>query len=145
VGVEAHGLANGYRSGLEAKAAAEYRQRGYDAPFEKFKLKYSVPATTKTYTWDFTQLWNGIVVETKGRFVTADRKKHLYIQDQFPDLDIRFVFSNSKQKIGKASPTTYAMWCAKAGFQYADKSVPEAWLKEPPCPRRMAALKALMP
>ena len=141
---EARGLAEGYRSGLEEKVAAELKAAGVEAPYEAFKLKYLVPVKHATYTWDFTILHNGILVETKGRFVTADRKKHLLIQEQFPDLDIRFVFSNPRQKIGKKSETTYGMWCDRAGFIYATRSVPQAWLDEPPTPARMAALKALM-
>ena len=49
---------------------------------------------------------------------------------QHPGRDIRFVFSNSRAKISKASKTTYAMWAEKHGFKYADKLVPEAWLRE---------------
>jgi hypothetical protein len=45
-------------------------------------------------------------------------------------LDIRFVFNYSKSRISKKSSTTYAMWCEKHGFQYADKSIPAEWLKE---------------
>jgi hypothetical protein len=75
-------------------------------------------------------LENGIIIETKGRFLVADRKKHMLIKRQHPHLDIRFVFSNSKQKLNKASRTTYADWCNKNGFQYADKEIPVHWLKE---------------
>ena len=73
---------------------------------------------------------NGIIVESKGRFVVADRKKHLYVQKQHPDLDIRFVFSNSKAKISKGSKTTYADWCSKNRFLFADKLIPEEWINE---------------
>ena len=70
-----------------------------------------------------------LVIETKGRFVTADRQKHILIKEQHPDLDIRFLFQNSKARISKSSKTTYADWCRKHGFQFADKVVPEEWLK----------------
>ena len=62
----------------------------------------------RTYTPDF-ELPNGIIIESKGRFVAADRKKHLLVQKQHPELDIRFVFSNSKAKISKGSKTTLCM------------------------------------
>jgi hypothetical protein len=71
-----------------------------------------------------------LIIETKGRFVTEDRQKHLLIKAQHPELDIRFVFSNSRAKISKTSKTTYAAWCDKYGFKYADKRIPEAWLEE---------------
>lgn len=74
--------------------------------------------------------FNGIIIETKGRFMTADRQKHLMIQQDHPDLDIRFVFNNPNARISKTSKTTYAKWCEKYGFKYAKGSIPEAWLKE---------------
>jgi hypothetical protein len=53
------------------------------------------------------------------------------IQEQYPELDIRFVFSNSKARLSKLSQTTYGMWCDKNGFLYSDKTIPEEWLNEP--------------
>lgn len=124
------GLQEGYRSGLEDKIAAQLRAGGIDPRYETMKIKYTKPERIATYTPDFP-LPNGIIVESKGRFITADRQKHLLIKQQRPDLDIRFVFSNPNQRISKTSRTTYAMWCDKHGFQYAKALIPEAWLKEP--------------
>lgn len=70
-----------------------------------------------------------LVIETKGRFVTADRQKHLLIKEQHPLIEVRFVFQNSRQKISKKSKTTYADWCGKHGFVFADKVVPNGWLE----------------
>lgn len=118
---------NGYRSGLEEIVDSTLKQRNIDGEYEKHKIKYTIPATDHTYTPDF-RLPNGIFVETKGRFVVEDRKKHVLIKKQHPELDIRFVFQNSKNKIRKGSPTTYADWCIKHGFIYADKTIPQEWL-----------------
>ena len=118
---------NGYRSGLEEIVDSTLKQHNIDGEYEKHKIKYTIPATDHTYTPDF-RLPNGIFVETKGRFVTEDRKKHVLIKKQHPELDIRFVFQNSKNKIRKGSPTTYADWCIKYGFKYADKTIPREWL-----------------
>lgn len=118
---------NGYRSGLEEVVDSTLKQRNIDGEYEKHKIKYTIPATDHTYTPDF-RLPNGIFVETKGRFVIEDRKKHVLIKKQHPELDIRFVFQNSKNKIRKGSPTTYADWCVKHGFIYADKTIPQEWL-----------------
>jgi hypothetical protein len=96
--------------------------------YETTKIKYVIPESLHTYTVDFV-LPNGIMVETKGRFVAEDRKKHLLIQKQHPELDIRFVFQNSKVKINKGSKTSYADWCNKNGFTFVDKEVPEEWFK----------------
>ena len=50
-------------------------------------------------------------------------------------MDIRFVFSNSKNRIGKKSQTTYAKWCELKGFKYhciasTGKLLPDEWVKE---------------
>lgn len=117
----------GFRSGLEEKVAKQLTEAGVAYEYETTKIKYVVPESVHKYTPDFV-LPNGIIVETKGRFVVADRKKHLLIQKQRPDLDIRFVFSNSKTKISKGSKTSYADWCDKNNFIFADKEIPEEWL-----------------
>ena len=97
--------------------------------YESFKISYVIPASNHTYLPDF-KLPNGIIIETKGRFILQDRKKHLLIQKQYPTFDIRFVFSNSRVKISKKSKTTYADWCEKHGFKYADKLIPKSWFNE---------------
>lgn len=118
----------GYRSGLEESLAESLDCMGVHAEYEQYKIKYIKPATNHTYTPDF-KLPNGIYIETKGRFVLEDRKKHILIKEQHPDLDIRFVFQNSKNKLRKGASTTYADWCVKHGFLFADKEVPVAWLQ----------------
>lgn len=119
-------IKHGYRSGLEKRVSKELEEAGVKYEYETKKIKYRVEED-RTYTPDFI-LPNGIIVETKGRFTTADRKKHLLIQNQQPRLDIRFVFQNSRAKLYKGSKTTYGQWCEKYGFMYADKSIPEEWL-----------------
>lgn len=121
-------LKYGYRSGLEGRISKQLKDLDVPVKYEEMKIKYAVNEV-RTYTPDF-ELPNGIIIESKGRFVVADRKKHLLIKKQKPDLDIRFVFSNSRAKINKGSKTTYGMWCDKHGFLYADKLIPEEWLNE---------------
>ena len=128
VGATSRGLKHGYRSGLEDRISEQLKSLGVQFKYEEFKIKYEVNEI-RTYTPDF-ELPNGIIIESKGRFVAADRKKHLLVKDQFPRLDIRFVFSNSKGKISKGSKTSYADWCDKHGYRYADKLIPEEWIKE---------------
>lgn len=124
------GIIYGYRSGLEERVGAELQAKGYAVNYETFSIPYTPPLKTRRYTPDFW-LPNGIIIETKGRFLTLDRQKHKMIKQEYPLLDVRFVFSNSKVKISKSSKTTYAKWCETYGFLYADKSIPEHWLKEP--------------
>jgi hypothetical protein len=117
----------GFRSGLEMTIDESLKSRGIDGEYEKHIIQYTKPETHHKYHPDF-KLPNGIFVETKGRFLTDDRKKHLLIKAQNPNLDIRFLFQNSKTKISKASKTTYADWCVKHGFKFADKDIPDDWL-----------------
>ena len=118
-----------YRSGLEDKVAAQLRDAEIDAKYEEYQIQYEIPASSHHYTPDFV-LPNGIIIETKGVFDVDDRKKHLLIKKQYPKLDIRFVFSSSKTHIYKGSKTTYADWCNKYGFKFADKWIPDTWLRE---------------
>lgn len=121
-----HAIKNGYRSGLEDDIAKDLKDRGVEFEYEKLKVQWQL-IENKTYTPDF-KLPNGIIIESKGRFVAADRKKHLVIKRQHPFLDIRFVFSNSRSKLYKGAKSTYGDWCNKHGFLYADKRIPDEWL-----------------
>ena len=127
--VTPRGLSEGYKSGLEEKIARQLEELGLEVEYESEKFYYQRPSTNHTYTPDFI-LPNGIVIESKGRFKLEDRKKHLLIQQQFPQRDLRFVFTNSRQKIRKGSKTSYGDWCMKNGFLYADKLIPKEWIKE---------------
>lgn len=122
------GLAQGFRSGLEEKIAAQLRLAGINPCYESRKLPYRVEET-HNYTPDFP-VTKSLIIETKGRFQTADRMKMLKIKAQYPDIEFRFVFTNSKARISKASQTTYARWCDKNGFKYADKLIPTEWIEE---------------
>ena len=122
----------GFRSGLEQTVAEQLNSLALPFEYEakEKRINYEKPVTKHKYSPDFTFKNSPIIIETKGYFKTADRKKHLLIKEQHPDLDLRFVFGNSNTKISKQSKTTYAMWCKKNGFQYADKVIPPDWLKE---------------
>ncbi len=123
-------IAHGFRSGLEDSIAAKLTSEGVAFSYEEKVLAYVKPVSSHNYTPDFVLLSNGIVIESKGRFLLEDRKKHLLIRAQHPSIDLRFVFSNSKTRINKRSPTTYGMWATKNGFQFADKFIPQAWIDE---------------
>lgn len=118
-----------FRSGLEKRTAAWLKAKKVAFDYEKLRLPYLV-SETRTYTPDFQILSNGIIIETKGRFLPSDRKKHLLIKEQYPELDIRFVFSNPNAKIRKGSKTSYADWCDKHGFLYAQEIIPTEWIRE---------------
>lgn len=119
-------LVDGYRSGLEADLAHQLEAAGVPFAYEKKRLKYLREAN---YIPDF-ELPNGIIIEAKGRLTSEDRSKMRLVKKHHPELDIRFVFTRSSAKLSKTSKTTYAEWCVKYGFQYADKRIPEEWLQE---------------
>lgn len=117
------------RSRFEDTISQQLKSLCKKEAYEKYEIKYTKPATDHKYTPDFV-LPNGIIVEVKGLFQREDRQKHLLIQQQYPNLDIRFVFQNAKQKLYKGSKTTYADWCEKNGFLYSHKEIPAEWLRE---------------
>lgn len=122
----------GFRSGLEDRVSQQITKAGLKLLYETDKVNYVVPARDAKYTPDFKLPKKGgfFYVETKGIWTVQDRAKHLLIQKQHPDLDIRFVFSNQNAKLYKGSPTSYASYCEKHNFRYANKVIPEAWLTE---------------
>ncbi|MDB0024119.1 endonuclease I [bacterium] len=123
-----HARKYGYRSGLEKKLADELKALKVKFSYESLKIEWEDLAY-RTYTPDFI-LDNGIIIESKGMFTAADRRKHLAIQRQHPKLDIRFIFENSRRKLRKGAKSTYAEWCIKYNFRYGTRVVPEEWLKE---------------
>ena len=121
-------LKHGYRSGLEIKVKDYLKERKVKFKYEAIKIEWE-DLMYRTYTPDFI-LQNGIIVEVKGRFTSDDRRKHVAIKKQHPNLDIRFVFENSRRKLSKGAKSTYATWCERNKFLYADRVIPEEWLKE---------------
>jgi hypothetical protein len=117
-----------FRSGLEKRTADFLNKRKVKFQYEEVKLKWQ-DLRMRTYTPDFV-LSNGIIIETKGRFISSDRTKHLFVKAQHPELDIRFVFSNPRAKLYKGAKSSYGDWCDKHGFQYARETIPVEWLKE---------------
>ena len=141
---EARAKAEDYRSGLEEKLAQQLKRSGVPFEYEKHIIRFVQPEKRRYYRPDYI-LPNGIIIESKGIFTTADRQKHLFVKQDHPGLDIRFVFSRSTSTIGPKSETTYAKWCDYNGFLYADKWIPQAWLDDPLDLPRMIAVKAAMP
>jgi len=119
--------AAGFRSGLEHKIAEKLTKQGVAYEYEARRIPYT--GKPHSYTPDFI-LPNGIIVEAKGIFSSADRAKHLLIKEQHPELDIRFVFGYANNKLTKKSKTTYWMWCEKNGFRWASELIPKEWIEE---------------
>ena len=117
---------DGCRSNYEALVKHNLEKSGAVFEYETLRIPYNIE---HTYKPDFV-LENGIIVEAKGLFLPEDRTKHLKIQKQHPELDIRFIFMKD-QKINKTSKTYYSDWCKKHGFLYhIGNVVPKQWIAE---------------
>jgi Phage endonuclease I len=115
-----------FKSKFESDVYEKVLKNGYTAEYETVKLPYS---THHNYVPDFT-LSNGIIIECKGYFDIRAQVKMRAVKKNHPELDIRFVFMDSRKKIRKGSQTTYAEWCQRYGFPYTDGAIPVDWLKE---------------
>lgn len=120
--------AKAYRSGLEDQTAAFLQPLQKEVRYEALKIEWE-DLRYRTYTPDFV-LDNGIIIETKGLFDNDDRRKHVTIKEQHPELDIRFVFSNANAKLYKGAKSRYFEWCEKNGFLWANRVIPQEWLTE---------------
>ena len=113
-----------YRSKFEASVAKNLVDNKIKFSYETINIDYII---SSSYCPDII-FDNGIICEIKGLFRKEERRKHLAIKAQHPSLDIRFVFQNSKTKLSKAKGSlTYAKWCERHGFLYADKIIPPHW------------------
>lgn len=120
-----------YKSGLESNIAKQLEEAGLPVNYETMKISW-LDSMVRSYRPDFI-LPNGVIIESKGRFMAADRRKHLEIKKQHPELDIRFVFTNSKSFYSKKTTKnrkTYADWCEANDFKYADRLIPKEWIDE---------------
>lgn len=115
-----------FRSKYEETVYNNVEENGLKVEYEPYPLTYLMKGN---YYPDFV-LPNGIIVEAKGYFDSRARAKMVAVKKNNPDLDIRMLFMNSKTKIRKGSKLTYAGWCEKYGFPFADGMIPMKWFKE---------------
>jgi hypothetical protein len=131
------------RSRFERRIAKELKDAGCKYEYEAIQLEYEEPlrrnnATcgecgskdlrrTGWYTPDFL-LENGLILETKGRFTAADRRKMLAVTTQHPDERIVMLFMRDN-KIHKNSSTHYSDWCMDNDIEYAIGHPLKEWLK----------------
>jgi hypothetical protein len=115
-----------FRSKFEETIYNTVIKEGLAVEFEPFKLDYLLSGR---YLPDFV-LPNGIIVEAKGYFDARARAKMVAVKKAHPDLDIRFVFMKVDTKVRKGSDATYADWCKRYGFLFAEGTIPIKWFKE---------------
>ena len=116
-----------FRSKFEAGIAATLQADKVQFSYETLDINYQI---SSTYKPDFI-LDNGICIETKGFFSKEDRRKHIAIKTQRPELDIRFCFQNSKTKLSRGKRSlTYGAWATKHGFLWSHGSIPRDWYEQ---------------
>lgn len=115
----------GFRSHFERTIAERAARENISFEYEPAEGRIKWTPKPKIYTPDFV-LPNGVIVEAKGRLTVHDRTKHLLISEQYPQLDIRFVFQYNNP-ITKGSKTRYTDWADKHGFMWAMHTIPKEW------------------
>ena len=83
------------------------------------------------YTPDFI-LANGIIIEGKGRFVAADRKKILSVLECNNDItrDVFRMLFMQDRKLSSKSKKYYGDWCDDHNIEWAiGPEVPSEWVK----------------
>ena len=115
----------GFRSKTEEDVAALLSNLNINYEYESRKVPYVI---FHNYHPDFL-LPNGVYLEVKGYFDSADRRKILAVKTYNPGIDIRMVFQSPHNKITKRSKTTYAKWCEKHGIPWCPYyEIPIEWL-----------------
>ena len=131
-----------YRSKFESKVAKELKDAGVPFEYEAFSYEYDEPlrknrascsecgskdlVRTGCYTPDFF-LSSGIIIECKGRFTAADRRKMLAIEETH-GLGIKMLFMRDN-RIHKNSNTFYSDWCMENDMDFAIGSPKQEWLQ----------------
>lgn len=105
---------------LKNKKKLEYEPK---AP----KIRYNIPYF---YLPDY-RLPNGIYIEAKGYLRPRDRTKMRKVKEQNPDLDIRFVFQNARQRLTKSKNSEmYWQWAERLGYRWSEGTIPLEWWRE---------------
>lgn len=118
-----------YRSQLERDFARSLKERKIEFDYESLKIAYT---KEHIYRPDFlvTKKDGGLmIIESKGYFPAADMSKMRAVKKCNPEMDIRFIFSDSKKK-NKGSKSNYGEWSKRNGFKFADKTMPSSWRAE---------------
>ncbi len=114
-----------FRSGLEEQVAKLLDGLGVTYDYESERVPYTIQ---HHYTPDFV-LPNHVLLETKGYWDAADRRKVLAVKKDNPYLDLRMVFQSPYNKINKKSKTTYSKLCEKHDIPCTSfHNIPLEWL-----------------
>ena len=117
-----------YKSGLEEKFAQLAEKQKLKFTYEPAKFPYVVQSH---YLPDF-EIAKNRFVETKGFFSASNRQRMLMFKEQYPNVEILFLFGNADNKLNARSKTTYREWAEKHGFRCSDirDPLPKAWWRK---------------
>ena len=134
-----------FRSRSEKRAADQLRALNIKYRFERTRVEYVKPKGTvicpncgpvsgqlkKYYLPDF-ELSNGVFIEVKGRFTSADRIKLKTVKKQHPNMVLCLLFDSDRllesRRPGVQRPR-YGEWANANGIPWAVKIIPDAWLR----------------
>jgi len=135
-----------FRSRFESRIAKSFRDLKIPFLFERVMIIFPrsvsngglfppapVPRGHSVCQWcrywpDFVLL-NGVIIETKGKFIARDRMKHRIIKELYPKLDIRLLFYNSNQVIPGKKKESYSVWADRHKIPWANQKIPRSWLR----------------
>lgn len=113
---DGHGKTINVRSKLEIKLSEILNQTKVPWKYEITTIPYIVPESNHKYTVDFTI--GELLIEGKGYLSDhQERYKYVLLKQQYPDLDLRFVFDNPNKLCG-GTKYTHAKWADKYGFKW---------------------------
>ena len=113
------------RSSYEERIVAALNEEGAEYEYETYEVDYIVK---KVYVPDFIFPDKKLMVEAKGYFSPQDRSKMLKVREVLDDgWEVRFVFEKAHNKLTARTNTTYAKWCERHGFLWAEGMIPEEW------------------
>jgi hypothetical protein len=111
-----------YRSGFEARLAADHHRRGLAVEYEAETLPYTTYHTCRVDWRVTTNSGKVILVESKGWFPPEDKAKVLALIESNPGVDYRLLFERPSPKL--------EAWAKKRKIKYAVGTIPDAWLRE---------------
>jgi hypothetical protein len=116
---------------LDIEYKYEWLQLEYHEPIGKYRA-YCEDCGSRNlrrmgwYTPDFYLPEVDAIVETKGFFTAANRRKMLAVKESHPDETIVMVFQ-SDNKLNKRSQRRYSDWCNENGFKWSIKEPLKEW------------------
>lgn len=117
-----------FRSGYEKKIYENAIRDGRSLAFEPkdATLHYT---RVSSYLPDFRLSPSGVLVESKGRFTSADRTKMLRVRRENPFVDIRILLQRPNNRLTKSpNSKTYSEWCDANNFIWSSgETIPEGW------------------